>query len=75
MYNGILRAENGWVDGIPSGSDIGTVSSPPEIAETPLVLDLNGDGVQTISADEGVNFDFNGDGIHTTERQFSGKAQ
>lgn len=29
---------------------------------TPIVIDLNGDGVQTLSRDAGVTFDFNGDG-------------
>lgn len=61
VYNGILRAENGWINGSPSGSDIGTVSDV-EIVHTPLVLDLNGDGVQTIGIEEGVKFDFEGNG-------------
>ena len=61
VYNGILRAENGWISGSPSGGDIGTLSEP-EVQYTPLILDLNGDGVQTISFSEGVKFDLDGDG-------------
>ncbi|MEJ8851705.1 SdrD B-like domain-containing protein [Variovorax rhizosphaerae] len=32
---------------------------------TPLVLDLNGDGVHTVGSDHGVSFDFVGNGTHT----------
>ena len=28
----------------------------------PLVLDLDGDGIETVSSDNGITFDFNGDG-------------
>ncbi|MER0044255.1 hypothetical protein ABRQ16_20825, partial [Pseudomonas sp. MGal98] len=31
----------------------------------PLVLDLDGDGIETVSANSGVVFDFNGDGLKT----------
>ncbi|KXU39395.1 hypothetical protein AXE65_08805 [Ventosimonas gracilis] len=31
----------------------------------PLVLDLDGDGIETVSANSGITFDFNGDGLKT----------
>jgi len=31
----------------------------------PLALDLDGDGIETVSANAGITFDFNGDGIKT----------
>jgi len=38
----------------------------------PLVLDLNGDGIKTISANSGITFDFNGDGLKTGTGWLSG---
>jgi len=38
----------------------------------PLALDLDGDGIETVSADAGVIFDFNGDGIKTGTGWLSG---
>jgi hypothetical protein len=47
------------------GEDFGAMSTAQFFAlqaVTPIVLDLNGDGVQTLSAAEGVNFDLTGTG-------------
>ena len=40
--------------------------------ETPLVLDLNGDGVQTVSSDKGVEFDLLNDGVKVQTGWVSG---
>jgi len=38
----------------------------------PLALDLDGDGIETVSANAGITFDFNGDGIKTGTGWLSG---
>jgi len=38
----------------------------------PLVLDLDGDGIETVSANSGITFDFNGDGLKTGTGWLSG---
>jgi len=38
-------------------------AKPPATPPDPLVLDLNGDGIRTISVDDGMFFDYNGDGF------------
>jgi len=38
----------------------------------PLVLDLNGDGIETVSVNSGITFDFNGDGLKTGTGWLSG---
>ena len=54
IFEGIIKAET-------SDFTPGTVSSYL-LYICPLVLDLNGDGVQTLASDAGVEFDFDGDG-------------
>jgi len=38
----------------------------------PLALDLDGDGIETVSANSGITFDFNGDGLKTGTGWLSG---
>lgn len=55
VFRAIVRAENSeWSPG---------VVSPLTYYITPLVLDLDGNGVQTLPSDAGVMFDFDGDGV------------
>ena len=50
-----------------SGAYIGTSNTfSVVVAATPLVLDLNGDGVQTVSAEQGVEFDLLATGTKQT---------
>ena len=46
----------------PPGKDDGLITACENGCVDPLVLDLNGDGIQTTGADKPVSFDINGDG-------------
>jgi len=44
--------------------DFQTAQNVPRYVD-PLALDLNGDGIKTVSANSGITFDFDGDGLKT----------
>ncbi|MEG0870163.1 MAG: calcium-binding protein, partial [Hafnia sp.] len=46
------------------GNDL-YMESQTRMLYDPLVLDLDGDGIETVSSDAGIKFDFDGDGLKT----------